>query len=472
MLFKEMKSININGLVEQIVTECIPTSSEENILLNCADRVKKKLNSYILDHGLGHYITEIVFGGSFAKGTWLRNETDIDIFVKFNSDVDYERFETYGKQIGMQSLIEYSPYLRYADHPYVEAVIDGIKVNIVPCFDVPFGEWKSAADRSPFHTSYMVTNLNKDRKNQVRVLKRFLKSLKIYGAEISTEGFSGYVCEVLILKFGSFLSTVEFFSKYLGNETVIKIDESTTPEERYKDLHKSFVTILDPVDQNRNLGSAISTLSVATLIQASRKFITIPSTEYFTVNSSNFTVDNSLKNLLSSFILIIEFRYTYRPLDVIWGQLKKLTKSIVRFSESYGFKILKSACSVSEKENHCVIALLLESATISSLSIKMGPEILRTQDVEKFIEVNKLSPLKWIDNNSITKCLLLRNHTDIKKYLESVFTNNPNLIGIPRGLKTDFLNSLNLYLLSQDHKFDMHVSNTISELIYTDDRIF
>jgi len=471
MLFKEMKSINVNSLVKQMLADCIPTPSEENILINCADRVKKKLSSYIVDHNLGHYITEIVFGGSFAKGTWLRNETDIDIFVKFDSDVDYEHFETYGKQIGMQSLIEYSPYLRYADHPYVEAVIDGIKVNVVPCFDVPFGRWKSAADRSPFHTSYMVTNLNKDQKNQVRVLKRFLKSLKIYGAEISTEGFSGYVCEVLILKFGTFLSTVDFFSKCFGNEMVIRIDEATTPEERNNELHNSFITILDPVDQNRNLGSAISTHSVATLIQSSRKFMTNPSTEYFTI-SSNFAVEDGLKNLLSSFILVIEFRYTDRPLDVIWGQLKKLTRSIVRFSGSYGFRILKSVCSVSEKENHCVIALLLESSTISSLSIKVGPEILRTQDVEKFIEANEISPLKWIDNNSITKCLLFRNHTDIRKYLESVFTNSPNLIGIPRGLKTDFLNSLNLYLLNQDHKFDMHVSNTISELIHTDDRIF
>ena len=279
------------------------------------------------------------------------------------------------------------------------------------------------------------------------------------------------MCEVLILKFGSFLSTIEFFSKFNEKGLIIRIDKATIPQERYDGLYNSFIVILDPVDQKRNLGSAISTRSVATLIQASRKFLTNPNTKYFSVNS-NFAVKDSLKNSLSSFILIIDFRYTNRPSDVIWGQLKKLTKSIIRFSESYGFRILKSACNVSEKENHCVIALLLESTTISSLYVKVGPEILRTQDVEKFIEANMISPLKWIDNNSITKCLFFRNYTDIKKYLESAFTNNPNLIGIPRGLKTDLLNSLKLYHLNQDHKFDIHVSNTISELIHTDDRIF
>jgi tRNA nucleotidyltransferase (CCA-adding enzyme) len=471
MQFKEMKSININSLIEQMLTDSVPTSTEENNLISCANSVRKKLDSYILEHKLKHYITDIVFGGSFAKGTWLRNETDIDIFIKFHKNIDYDDFETFGKQIGMQSLMEYSPYLRYADHPYVEVVIDKIKVNVVPCFDVPFGEWKSAADRSPFHTSYMVNHLDQEQKNQVRILKRFLKSLKIYGAEISTEGFSGYVCEVLILKFGSFLSTIEFFSTHFSNKMIISIDESTIPADSNNVNQNSFAVILDPVDQNRNLGSAISTRSVATLIQASRRFLANPSEKYF-ASRNNLAVPDHLKNSLSPFILIIEFKYTNRPSDVIWGQLKKLTKSIIRFSESYGFRIFKSTCSVSEKVNHCVIALLLESTTISSLSIKVGPEILRLDDVEKFIEANEKSPLKWIDNNSVTKCLLLRNYTNIKECLESTFKNNPNLIGIPKGLKTDFLNSLNIYLLNQNPKFDMHISNTIAELINTDDKLF
>ena len=470
MQLKEM-SLNINRLIEQILTDCIPTSKEEKLLINCATHVKERLYSYITDHNLDHFIKDIVFGGSFAKGTWLRNEADIDIFIKFNSNIDYDYFEKYGKQIGIQSLLDYSPYLRYADHPYVEVIIDGIKVNVVPCFDVPFGMWRSAADRSPFHTSYMIDKLDQEQKNQVRVLKRFLKSLKIYGAEISTEGFSGYVCEVLILKFGSFLSTIKFFSMHFDDKMIVRIDESTTPAEKCNGIHDSFIVIPDPVDQKRNLGSAISTHSVATLVQASRKFLADPNVKYFTVNST-FFVDDSLKNSLISSILIIKFKYADRPSDVIWGQIKKLTKSVIRFSETYGFRILKSTCNVIEKENYCVIGLLLESITISSLSVKEGPEILRLHDVEKFIEVNQKSPLKWIDNDSRTKCLIFRSHTNIKEYLKYTLINSPNLIGIPKGLKTDLLDSFKMYTLDQNPDLDTNAGNIISKLIYTDDRIF
>jgi tRNA nucleotidyltransferase (CCA-adding enzyme) len=461
----------INKLIEGILKECTPKLEEEITLHAMANNVMNKLESCVSEYKLGFMINEIVFGGSFAKGTWLKNEADIDIFIKFKNDVDYGHFEAYGKLIGMRSLKEYSPYLRYADHPYVEAYVDGVKFNIVPCYNVSFGDWKSAADRSPFHTSYVINNLNQEKKNQVRVLKKFLKSLKIYGAEISIEGFSGYVCEVLILKFGSFLSTIQFFSTYSTDNSVIRITKPNHEQEKHKRIFDSFLVILDPIDENRNLGSAISSRSVATLIQSSRKFLSNPGNNYFReepVSHSN----NDLKDLLSSFILVIEFKYSDRPSDVIWGQLKKMTKSICKFVESYGFRVLKYHGRVHEKEKFCVIALLYESLTISKLSVKIGPEIFRIHDLEKFLEINAGSPLKWLDDNFRTRSLLFREFTHAKDYLDFVFTNKPDLIGIPRGLKSDFIRSFKIYTLGQYPSLDEHIKNTVSELLYTDARVF
>ena len=46
-------------------------------------------------------------------------------------------------------------------------------------------------------------------KQEVRLLKRFLKSVGIYGAQIAKGGLSGYVTEILILKYGTFVSTLQ-----------------------------------------------------------------------------------------------------------------------------------------------------------------------------------------------------------------------------------------------------------------------
>jgi tRNA nucleotidyltransferase (CCA-adding enzyme) len=228
---------------------------------------------------------------------------------------------------------------------------------------------------------------------------------------------------------------------------------------------------LDPIDTKRNLGSAISVPAASTLIQGSRKFLCNPSDKYF-VSEVKHPIDSRFKDQLSSFILIIKFQYSDRPSDVLWGQLKKLMKSIVKFSESYGFTILKPACSVVQEEKSCIIALLLESIIISPLFLKKGPEIFRGSDLKKFLDVNNKSQLKWLDNNSKTNCLLFRKYTSIQEYLRFVLNSNPGLIGIPKGIKSDFLKSYTIFTLSQIENFDTHIKNAVSELLYTDDRVF
>ena len=148
-------------------------------------------------------------GGSYAKGTWLPEKADVDIFVKFNKKTTEKDFKKLGMQIGFQSLKKHKPYTRYAEHPFVEAIVDGTRVNIVPCYDVNKEEWQSATDRSIHHTKFMSQKLSGAMKGEVRVLKKFFLCIGVYGAEIAKEGFSGYVSEVLISYFGSFEKTIK-----------------------------------------------------------------------------------------------------------------------------------------------------------------------------------------------------------------------------------------------------------------------
>jgi len=155
-------------------------------------------------------------GGSYAKGTWVPekpvDDVDIDIFVKFNKKTPEKDFRNIGTKIGFESLKKYRPYTRHAEHPFVEAIIEGTRVNIVPCYDVNKGEWQSATDRSIYHTKFMSQKLSGSLKGEVRILKKFFLHIDVYGAEIAKEGFSGYVSEVLISYFGSFEKTIKKIS--------------------------------------------------------------------------------------------------------------------------------------------------------------------------------------------------------------------------------------------------------------------
>ena len=176
--------------------------SKQEIANIVYELVKKEIEKY-------SEIVKIEFGGSYAKGTWLSKNADIDIFIKFKKNISEEKLENISKKIGFTSLKKYTPYVRYSQHPYVEAKIKDTKINIVPCYDVKIGEWKSAADRSPYHTKFMKKSLTPKMRNEVRILKTFLQSNGIYGAEIAKQGFSGYISEVLILEYGSFEKVVK-----------------------------------------------------------------------------------------------------------------------------------------------------------------------------------------------------------------------------------------------------------------------
>jgi len=87
-------------------------------------------------------------------------------------------------------------------------------VDIVPCYDAKSGEWQSATDRTPYHTNYIRARLDKQLRGDVRLLKKFMQGIGVYGAEIKVGGFSGYLCELLIMKYGSFEATLHAFAKY------------------------------------------------------------------------------------------------------------------------------------------------------------------------------------------------------------------------------------------------------------------
>ena len=83
----------------------------------------EKLAYSLVEKEIAKYpeVVGLEFGGSFAKDTWLSKDADIDIFIRFKKSVSEEKFEKISKKIGFDALKKYSPYVRYSQHPYVEA---------------------------------------------------------------------------------------------------------------------------------------------------------------------------------------------------------------------------------------------------------------------------------------------------------------------------------------------------------------
>ena len=431
MLKKPTKIQDVKQRAHQVIKQAhnfaIPTKKEQTKIKGIADMLLTLVNYEAAKHP---EIKRVETGGSYRKDTWVANsEMDIDVYLVFDYNVDRKKFKDIGVDVGKKSLKNYKPYIKFAEHPYVEAKFEaGILVNVVPCYEiVESKEWKSSTDRTQLHTEYMTRQLNQNKRNQVRLLKAFLKANGLYGAEIAKNGFSGYVSEVLIAHFGSCEKTIKKFANINSNHTI---------GHARKEFSTS-ITIMDPIDSNRNLAAAISYTNMIRFILACRSFLHRPTVEFFDVNSMKKSKKKTIVNECWNNTLTIKFGFEKRPPDSIWGQTKKSITKLVKLMERDGFPVLRYGSFVDVEKRHGYLFVLLNSVIIPSTYEMYGPEFERRKDLDMYIRKSfaDKAEMMWVDKQGRLVALKKRSHTVADKYVRYVLKENSTLLPVGQTIQ-------------------------------------
>jgi len=399
---------NISSVVGRAEKLVIPSSEEEARISSLAksllSKTKRAARRFPETRG-------VLIGGSFAKGTWLPGHVDLDIFVRIDPSVSEERFEKVGLVVGSTATMGYPMGKKFAQHPYTEATVEGVRVNIVPCFDVRSGQWKSAADRSPFHVK-LVEKIPEEKKTQVRLLKLFMNGVGVYGAEIQRQGFSGYVAEVLVMKRGSLESVLRWFADY-----------------KLKGDGRAF-SLPDPVDESRDLGIAVSGESLGRMVLSSREFLRRPTLAYFS------RMTGSAHPSLREHVYAVVFSHPLLSEDTLWGELRKTLKHTTRHLEVKGFHIARSMAA-SDNQRKSAILFVPEFTELPVIEQRVGPTVDRRKDVEAFISTNaKDSRLVWVDDEARVRLLRPRKHTHFAEFLADVVKGKAGPVGASRELES------------------------------------
>src|SRR5438445_2256353 len=187
----------------RVLKKILPTEEEEARLRDVVRELQERLSERIAARGLD---AKPILVGSVAKGVHL-HEPEIDMFVAFRPDLPREELEREG--LAMGDILEH-PVRMYAEHPYTRGWYKGFEVEVVPCYRITDATQRlSAVDRTPLHVDYVLGHLQEDQATEVRLLKAFAGGIGVYGAEAKIHGFSGYLCKLLVLKYGSFRGVLE-----------------------------------------------------------------------------------------------------------------------------------------------------------------------------------------------------------------------------------------------------------------------
>jgi tRNA nucleotidyltransferase (CCA-adding enzyme) len=374
----------IEKVCTAVLERVTPEKRERTKMEALAKKLEKNVVSASRELGVE---AEVRVEGSVAKDTWLSEEPDIDIFMRVSKTIPRRSLGDTCLKIARKATEGSKQIERFAEHPYLEAIVDNVRVNIVPCYKVKRGEWLSATDRTPFHTDYVKKRLDAQMRGEVRLLKKFMKGTEVYGAEIKIGGFSGYLCELLILHFKSFINTLKAFAQHKQRIAVDIENYYKGRENELQLLFKEPLIIVDPVDKGRNVASAVQPQKLYTLVAAVRVFLKNPNMKFFYPLETTALTVKELKQKLAkrgSAIIFLTFGKVDVVPDVLWGQLYKSQRSLSKLVQLNDFNILRKL-PWSDEKTLSMFIFELEQRFLPPVKKHLGPPLEKEHECEKFL---------------------------------------------------------------------------------------
>jgi tRNA nucleotidyltransferase (CCA-adding enzyme) len=371
-----------------------PTEKEQRETGLFLQKIIRAVNSVIRPLDLS-----LVLAGSFVRDTWLPHRKEFDVFILFPESTSREELEKEGIEAGkgIVNKLGGSHKIAYAEHPYVRARVDGYDIDIVPCFNVQSAtKIKSAVDRTPFHNRWLNRNLRPGLTTDVRLMKQFCKAMGLYGSDTKTLGFSGYLCELLVIYYKSFRKLVREASKWEAGDVLINLSKSMPGDS--KRFEGQPLVVIDPVDPNRNVAAALSPENFTGFVYACREFVKRPSIRFFFRPARKVNVrvlQGIMKNRRTS-LMAVGFKRPDVIDDVLWPQLRRTLRRLKDVLEDAEFQVIGSGVFANKE---CLMLFELSVWDLPAARKITGPSIFLKKRSKQFI--NKYKPMGrlWVENS-------------------------------------------------------------------------
>lgn len=394
-------------LRDNVLKEIKPTSAEEKAVLAIASAVMQKIR---IPNAAP------VLGGSFAKGTWLKGNYDVDIYVKFSKAV-YS-----GKNISIilekelkKSFKELE--LLHGSRDYFQLKMKDFKVEIVPIIEINHAdEAENITDVSLLHVKWV--SHHRQLLDDMRMAKAFFKANRIYGAESYIQGFSGYVLEILIVYYSGFEELIENIAKWeVSKRVVIDIEGYHKGKALIAELNKaklfSPLILIDPVQKDRNASAGLSWEVYEKAIALAKSYLKKPSLKFF--EKENITKALLKKKAGKNAFFMIEAKPVEGKRDIVGAKLLKCFEFLKKELVSNEFKVLESGW---EWEKDAVFWFIVPKEKLSVSYRHFGPPVAEAERLKQFKEA--WHARKVLEKEGRAYVLAKRKFRDAKSLLKSV----------------------------------------------------
>ncbi|HTT26109.1 MAG TPA: CCA tRNA nucleotidyltransferase [Thermoplasmata archaeon] len=315
-------------------------------------------------------LVRAVIAGSAARGGFLSDRVDIDLFLLFDPKLSRDALRQHGLDLARTILPEHE--IRYAEHPYLRGTFEGFRVDAVPGYAVADGAHpQSAVDRTPFHQAYLEARETPELLDQIRLTKQFLRVLGVYGSEARTGGFSGYLVELLVLRFGSFRCLLEAARSWRP-----PVRLPTTPGAAPRVPDDTALILDDPVDPARNVSSALTRQNLALFVLAAAAYLEHPHREAFTIApTATWDRAHGLAAVAERGTHVAVLTVPRMDLvdDVLYPQLRRAERGVRDAADRWGFQPIGTGVGADAAD--LVLAVEVAHGRLPAVRVRDGPPV-------------------------------------------------------------------------------------------------
>lgn len=355
------------SITSEVLENIKPSKADEKIVGEIINWVLGKINSRLKN-------AKAVLGGSGAKGTWLRDAFDVDIFVMFNYK-DYKKKTDDISNILEQTLKKVFPRKvkrLHGSRDYFQIVNDGLTFEIVPILNIRNSKQaENITDVSPLHCKWV--RKHKKYSDEIRLTKQFCKANNIYGAESYIMGFSGYICEILTVYYKSFMNLLKNASKWKP-KVVIDIEKyhKNPLDELNQSKLVSPIVIIDPVQDDRNAAAVVSYEKLNLFISKAKEFLKKPSKKFFENKKMDET--DLLKKHKGSNMFTLEIKAKRGKEDVVGCKILKTFNYVKEKLIENDFEVKNSFWDF-DRAATAKLYFVTKKKKLSDMVEKTGPSI-------------------------------------------------------------------------------------------------
>ena len=378
---KTDESAKARAVLSRVLPKITPSRREASECFATAAAMAKKLERVVPP------AVEVRLAGSLAKGTNLAGNNEFDIFMLFPRHFSHHEMTMMGMQYARRAFAGMRCTARYAEHPYLQIFYRDYHADIVPAYKIhDISERGSSVDRSQLHTAYINAKLGNEAKGDVRLLKRFMKNFGIYGAELRVEGFSGYLCELLIVHYGSLFALMKAAAGW--HAPVVDTEKHLSEDAAHRKFSAPLI-VVDPTDPGRNVAAVVAHTSLSRFIFECRRFLLAPSDKFFFTKKiirSTREIARAMKER-GTRCYVVRFPAPKVVPDVLWPQLKKTSHALERRIAEQGFSVF--GCYHWSDGKECAVLFEIDRWELPAIAKAMGPSIRFSRDVESFVKKHR-----------------------------------------------------------------------------------